>query len=330
MRIRKDLPRLGLPLLVSTTISTGGLSVLQSVRDIQTCLFRKISENVTATTTRADTLYTHPQHPTLRLPSMDAAPYPAASFSIDPGDTPGSMELLASAHQDVPTRNPPPPPPSIGRTFLVIGTVTGVTTVSSMSAGILTVALPRMAKDLHLAESLLLWPSSVYALTCGCSLLVLGAISDLFGSRNVFLAGCFFMALFTAACGLAQTGVQLIGFRALQGIAVSMCLPNTVSILTENFPNGRQRNIGFACLGGGQPVGFSVGLFLSGIFVDRATWRAGWYTCASLTLLILFAGVWGLAKDSKPFSMRKLMNGIDWMGALLSSSCLGLILYVLA
>lgn len=206
----------------------------------------------------------------------------------------------------------------------------GVTTVSSMSTGILTVALPKMAEELHLAQSLLLWPSSVYALTCGCSLLLVGSIADLFGSRNIFLFGCFFLALFTAACGLAQTGLQLIGFRALQGIAVSMCLPNTVSILTESFPTGRQRNIGFACLGGGQPVGFSLGLFLGGIFADKATWRDGWYTCAGLTVLILFAGVWAISKDSKPFSVKSLINDIDWVGALLSASCLGLVLYVLA
>ena len=261
---------------------------------------------------------------------MDATHYPAPSLSIEAGGVPGSTEQFGLLPEDIPILTPLHIAPSIGRTILLIGTVAGVTAVSSMSTGILTVSLPRMADDLGLAKSLLLWPSSVYALTCGCSLLVVGSISDLFGNRNIFLTGCFFLALFTAACGLAQTGVQLIGFRALQGIAVSMCLPNTVSILTESFPHGRPRNIGFACLGGGQPVGFSLGLFLGGVFVDKASWRDGWYTCAGLTVLILFAGVWGIPKDSKPFSMKILINEIDWVGAVLSSTCLGLVLYVLA
>lgn len=77
------------------------------------------------------------------------------------------------------------------RAILVIGNVARVTVVSSMSTGILTVALSRMAEDVHLANSLLLWPSSVFALTCGCFLLVLGSLSDLFVNRNSFCSAAF-------------------------------------------------------------------------------------------------------------------------------------------
>ncbi|KAI4184278.1 MAG: hypothetical protein L6R41_004849 [Letrouitia leprolyta] len=48
------------------------------------------------------------------------------------------------------------------RTAVIIATLTGITTVSSFSSGLLTVALPRMAKDVNLAPNLLLWPASVY------------------------------------------------------------------------------------------------------------------------------------------------------------------------
>lgn len=46
---------------------------------------------------------------------------------------------------------------SKGRTVTVIGTLTGITLVSSFSTGLLTVGLPRMASDLALAKNLLLW-----------------------------------------------------------------------------------------------------------------------------------------------------------------------------
>ena len=46
---------------------------------------------------------------------------------------------------------------SRGRTVTVIATLTGITTVSSFSTGLLTVGLPRMALDLNLASNLLLW-----------------------------------------------------------------------------------------------------------------------------------------------------------------------------
>ena len=46
---------------------------------------------------------------------------------------------------------------SKGRTVAVIATLTGITTVSSFSTGLLTVGLPTMALDLNLASNLLLW-----------------------------------------------------------------------------------------------------------------------------------------------------------------------------
>ena len=48
------------------------------------------------------------------------------------------------------------------RTAVIITTLTGTTVVSSFSNGLVTVALPQMAKDVHLAPNLLLWPASVY------------------------------------------------------------------------------------------------------------------------------------------------------------------------
>lgn len=46
---------------------------------------------------------------------------------------------------------------SKGRKVTIIGTLTGITTASSFSTGLLTVGLPRMAQDLNLASNLLLW-----------------------------------------------------------------------------------------------------------------------------------------------------------------------------
>jgi len=43
------------------------------------------------------------------------------------------------------------------RAAAIIGTVAGVTFLNTMGSGILTVALPRIAKDMHLSRELLLW-----------------------------------------------------------------------------------------------------------------------------------------------------------------------------
>lgn len=48
------------------------------------------------------------------------------------------------------------------RSAVIIATLTGTTVVSSFSNGLLTIVLPRMARDVNLPVNLLLWPASVY------------------------------------------------------------------------------------------------------------------------------------------------------------------------
>jgi MFS family permease len=123
----------------------------------------------------------------------------------------------------------------------------------------------------------------------------------------------------------------LIMFRSFQGIAVSLCLPTSVAIVTSITPSGRQRNIGFSCLGFVQPLGFSLGLVLGGIFLDTVGWRVGWYICGGITLLLFFINLWALPIDKKVEDtiLQRLRRDIDWIGAALSSSSLGLLSYVL-
>jgi MFS family permease len=132
---------------------------------------------------------------------------------------------------------------------------------------------------------------------------------------------------------LARTGIELIMFRALQGIGVSMCFPTSISILTDAFPNGRPRNIAFSCLGLSQPLGFSVGLFLGGFFEGGSLgWRFGFYFSAGATMLLAFINCFNLPQDMRrgPITWRRITHEIDWVGGLISSVCLGLLSYVFA
>ncbi|KAJ5179266.1 major facilitator superfamily domain-containing protein [Penicillium capsulatum] len=202
-----------------------------------------------------------------------------------------------------------------------------------MSGGLLTIGLPWIAADLDLPDNLLLWPSSVYSLANGCCLLLSGSLADFIGNRIINLLGCFFLVTFVLACSVAQTGIQFILFRAFQGIATSMCLPTAFSILTDTMPAGQRRNIGFACLGLGQPFGFSVGLVLGGIFQSSTLgWRFGYYLCAGATFILAAVNFFKLPNDKprEPFTLTRLRTEIDWIGVLLSSSCLGIISYVFA
>jgi MFS family permease len=86
----------------------------------------------------------------------------------------------------------------------------------------------------------------------------------------------------------------MIVFRGFAGIAISFCLPSAVSIITSTFPEGKRRNIAFAAMGGGQPIGFTVGLTLGGVFSDTIGWQWGFHIAAIINTIVFVIGFFGL------------------------------------
>jgi MFS family permease len=216
---------------------------------------------------------------------------------------------------------------------IVIATLAGISFLNTMGSGILIAALPRIALDLGLHQGLILWPAAVYALAAGCLLLIFGAAADAIGAKLVWVTGGFLYTGFTLAIGFAQTGIQIIVFRALQGVAISMCLPTAVSLITNTFPKGKWRNIAFAMNGMGQPLGYALGLVLGGIFTDTVGWRWAYYMMAIISFCLSTAAIWSLPtvrRSSEKKWTRQLLEDIDWLGAIIMSAGLGLLFYVLA
>ena len=220
------------------------------------------------------------------------------------------------------------------RGVIVVVQLAGINFLTSFSNGFLTIALPAIAASLQLPSSLLLWPSAAFSLTCGTCLLLAGAVADVLGPRPVALTGSFFIAAFTAASGLSRDPIQLIVFRALQGIATALTLPSSISIISTSIESGKRRNIGFATLGLAMPLGFSFGLVLGGLLVSGPGWRVGFYIGGAASFLLALAGVWALpatrTSQTEASVWRRLGKEIDWVGAAIASTALALFSYVLA
>ncbi|KAH7075240.1 major facilitator superfamily domain-containing protein [Paraphoma chrysanthemicola] len=257
------------------------------------------------------------------------SPHRSQDSLESPGQSLNSLDAEASA-----------PNPAIkvskAQTFLTIFTPSFVGFIASFTNGLITVGLPIIGRSLSLERSLYLWPASVYGLTSGASLLIAGSITDIVGARPVEILGISLLGVFSLACGFSQTGAQLVAFRALQGVALAMHLPASVAIITGAVPSGRARNVGFACLGFSQPLGFAVGLVLSGVMIERAGWPSGFFLSGALTLAVAVAAVWTLPSlkkertdNAKPM-LKRLATEIDWIGGIISSGGLAIFAYVLA
>ena len=220
-------------------------------------------------------------------------------------------------------------------TILTISTPAFVGFIASFTNGLITIGLPEMARTLNLDRALYLWPSSVYGLTSGACLLLAGAIADIVGARPVELLGIVLIGVFTLACGFAASGEQLVVFRALQGVALALHLPASVALIAGAVPAGRARNLGFACLGFSQPLGFAVGLVVSGVLVEKAGWRSGFWLSGGALLVTAVAAVWtlprlgGKREDGLALA-KKVGREVDWVGGIVSSGGLAMLAYVLA
>ncbi|PNS14286.1 Quinidine resistance protein 1 [Sphaceloma murrayae] len=154
------------------------------------------------------------------------------------------------------------------------------------------------------------------------------------GSKVMYLWGTILQTGFVLGSGLARNGFEIILFRGLTGIAISFCLPSAVSIITSSFV-GNQRNMAFAVLGSGQPVGFTVGLVLGGVLAQFVTWRVGFYIGAGLIALNIALITWavpniGAGTLTWNEKRQQILHDIDWIGAGLASASLAMTSYVFA
>ncbi|KJK66626.1 Major Facilitator Superfamily protein [Aspergillus parasiticus SU-1] len=173
--------------------------------------------------------------------------------------------------------------------------------------------------DLHIPPALQLWPTAAFPLACGCMLLPCGAAADVLGCRRACLFGGLLQTASALGAELSATGTQLIVRRVIVGLAASFCLPSDVGATAHVFPansSPRRRSIAFAAMGGGQAVGFELGLALGGVFSDTIGWRWGFYVTAILNSAVLALALWAIPKSAD--------------GVLLISTCVALFSYELA
>src|SRR5438270_11811593 len=105
---------------------------------------------------------------------------------------------------------------------------------------VVNVALPSMARSLHVDQAGLEWVVVGYALSFATFMLTGGKLADLFGRRPLFVFGLVIFTGASLACGLAGSAGFLIAARVVQGVGAAIMNPATLGIIAATFPP-RQR-----------------------------------------------------------------------------------------
>ncbi len=218
---------------------------------------------------------------------------------------------------------PTAPAPLTHRQILIVfsGLMTGLL-LAALDQTIVATALPTIVGELGGLEHYS-WVVTAYLLTSTVSTPLYGKISDLYGRKAVFQTAILIFLAGSLLAGLAQTMVQLVLCRGIQGAGAGGLMAMTFAVVGDVVaPRERGRYTGY--LGSVFAFASVVGPLLGGFIVDHVSWR--W-----VFLINLPVGAMALVVTSsvlKPPLMRRA-HRIDVEGAVLlvtAVSCLVLAL----
>lgn len=180
---------------------------------------------------------------------------------------------------------------------------------------IVNVALPSIREDFGASASTMQLIISGYATTYAVMLITGGRLGDLYGRRNVFLAGMVGFAAASALCGFAWSPAALVAGRILQGFAAAIMAPQALASINAIFPDHeKSKALSFYALTFG--VASMVGLFLGGALIALDILGLGWRAIFLINLPVI-----AVAAPSAFITLRETRSAhpskLDLGGALL-------------
>jgi len=167
-----------------------------------------------------------------------------------------------------------------------------------LDASIVNVALPSIGKGLHISDQNLPWVVNAYLIAFGGFLLLGGRAADLLGRRRGFMGGLIVVAVASLLAGFATSQGELIAARAAQGLGAAILSPAALSIVTNLFRDGAERNKALGAWGAVAGSAGAVGVLLGGVLTSGLSWN--WVLWVNVPVaLIALALTPGLIPESR-------------------------------
>jgi EmrB/QacA subfamily drug resistance transporter len=159
---------------------------------------------------------------------------------------------------------------AIARRPLILAACMAASFMAAVEATIMATAMPSIAADLG-GFDLFAWAFSAYMLAQAATIPIYGRLADIYGRRRVFYAGAGLFLLGSTLCGFSHTMLQLIAFRALQGLGAGGVQPIANTIVGDIYtPVERARVQGM--LSGVFGVSAIIGPSLGAFIVQYGDW----------------------------------------------------------
>jgi DHA2 family multidrug resistance protein len=180
--------------------------------------------------------------------------------------------------------------------------------MQALDTTIANVALPYIQGSVSASQDQINWVLTSYIVAAAIMTPPSGWLAARFGRKRVLLTAVGGFVAASILCGLAQSLVEIVGFRLMQGFFGAALVPLSQSILLDIY-TPEERGGAMALFGVSVMVGPVLGPVMGGWLTDNLSWR--WVFYINLPLgIIAFLGVSAFVTETGRDRARKL----DWMG----------------
>lgn len=209
--------------------------------------------------------------------------------------------------------------PKTNRNMVTVAMMIAILLVA-IDVTVVSTAMPRIVADLS-GISLLSWVFAIYTLTSAVTTPIYGKLADLFGRKVIFSIGVILFLIGSMLSGMSQTMMQLILFRALQGLGAGAVMPITFTIIGDLYP-GEQRAKMQGLFSSIWGIAGIIGPLVGGFFVDYSTWRWIFYINVPVGIVALLL-VWFNLHET----FERHQHRIDYWGAVVFTIGISSLLY---
>ena len=182
------------------------------------------------------------------------------------------------------------------------------TVMQALDTTIANIALPYIQGSVSASQDQINWVLTAYIVAAAIMIPTTGFLAGRFGRKRLLLAAVVGFTVSSMLCGMAQSLVQIVLFRVLQGMFGAALVPLSQSVLLDIYPKERQGSA-MALWGIAVMVGPVLGPVLGGWLTENYSWRWVFYINVPLGALA-FLGITTFLPDTDRNADAKL----DWFG----------------
>src|SRR6202163_1008542 len=172
------------------------------------------------------------------------------------------------------------------------------TLMQALDTTIANVALPYIQGSVSASQDQIDWVLTSYIVAAAIMTPPTGFLASRFGRKRLLLVSVAGFTVASMLCGMAQSLVQIVLFRILQGVFGAALVPLSQAVLLDIYPKERQGSA-MALWGIAVMVGPVLGPVLGGWLTENYTWR--WVFYINLPIGVLaFLGMTAFLPETQP------------------------------